>query len=586
MQLGPLSHSGSDLKPENLLMDEHKRIKVADFGLSNTGQDGELLKTSCGSPNYAAPEVISGTEYAGPEVDVWSCGVILYALLAGSLPFDDESIPNLFRKIKSGTYSMPNFISDSAKDLISSILKVEPLERASMSAIRAHPWMSQALPLYLALTPAELDMEVRDAAPDEELAAQVAQLGFGDGDPAEVMRQVSASRWCSAGVAYRILRDQSSAAQAAIATLSARSSAALPVMAVRRARAASVTSPSQGTFTSNSSSTSMPGSQLLSHSLPSSAGAGSSIHLPSQVDPSFVYGAMPPLGSPMGPLAVPQSAAGPTLPTAPPPPALPLAFGSGTSGIGLAHAPSTAAARFGFVPRACEYSGASWQLPPAVMPPSSAQRSNKRKWYLGIQSRKDPPRIMAEIYRALQSAQFVWVTQSPYYVRAKWQPSASTCQLFAEAAAARPALAQVPHSGLPDSPNAPEPGSDGSQPAVRAVRLACRVRLSIRLFRVTRGVYLMDLSCTRGDPFSFLTLATRIIAELKVPAGAVRVSHVQPPIAPGSSLGHGHSASAMHGALPRAAAAAAQELASSSRKHHPQAHHHHPPQHHHNHHHT
>jgi 5'-AMP-activated protein kinase catalytic alpha subunit len=93
-----------DLKPENLLLDADNNIKIADFGLSNVMRDGEFLRTSCGSPNYAAPEVISGHLYAGPEVDVWSCGVILYALLCGSLPFDDESIPNLFKKIKSGMY--------------------------------------------------------------------------------------------------------------------------------------------------------------------------------------------------------------------------------------------------------------------------------------------------------------------------------------------------------------------------------------------------------------------------------------------------------------------------------------------------
>jgi 5'-AMP-activated protein kinase catalytic alpha subunit len=84
-----------DLKPENLLLDERHHVKIADFGLSNVMTDGHFLKTSCGSPNYAAPEVIGGRLYSGPEVDVWSCGVILYALLCGSLPFDDESIPNL-----------------------------------------------------------------------------------------------------------------------------------------------------------------------------------------------------------------------------------------------------------------------------------------------------------------------------------------------------------------------------------------------------------------------------------------------------------------------------------------------------------
>ncbi|XP_074590230.1 SNF1-related protein kinase catalytic subunit alpha KIN10-like [Curcuma longa] len=98
-----------DLKPENLLLDSNCNVKIADFGFSNVMRDGHFLKTSCGSPNYAAPEVISEELYAGPEVDVWSCGVILYALLCGTLPFDDENIPNLYRKIKArNAISLPS----------------------------------------------------------------------------------------------------------------------------------------------------------------------------------------------------------------------------------------------------------------------------------------------------------------------------------------------------------------------------------------------------------------------------------------------------------------------------------------------
>lgn len=140
-----------DLKPENLLLDEHSNVKIADFGLSNCMRDGCFLKTSCGSPNYAAPEVISGKLYAGPEVDIWSCGVIVYALLCGTLPFDDESIPYLFRKIKGGIYILPSYLSDSSKDIISKMLVTDPLKRINIEEIRRHPWFLQDLPRYLAI---------------------------------------------------------------------------------------------------------------------------------------------------------------------------------------------------------------------------------------------------------------------------------------------------------------------------------------------------------------------------------------------------------------------------------------------------
>ncbi|KAL4903930.1 hypothetical protein BDW74DRAFT_155656 [Aspergillus multicolor] len=144
-----------DLKPENLLIDRDKNVKIADFGLSNIMTDGNFLKTSCGSPNYAAPEVISGKLYAGPEVDVWSCGVILYVLLVGRLPFDDDYIPALFKKIAAGNFHMPTYISSGAARLIRSMLQVHPVHRITIEDIRDDPWFLQDLPTYLQPPPEE-----------------------------------------------------------------------------------------------------------------------------------------------------------------------------------------------------------------------------------------------------------------------------------------------------------------------------------------------------------------------------------------------------------------------------------------------
>lgn len=138
-----------DLKPENLLLDDNLNVKIADFGLSNIMTDGNFLKTSCGSPNYAAPEVIGGKLYAGPEVDVWSCGIILYVLLVGRLPFDDEHIPSLFAKIARGTYSIPPWMPSAAANLIKKMLVVNPVQRATIEEIRQDPWFITDLPPYL-----------------------------------------------------------------------------------------------------------------------------------------------------------------------------------------------------------------------------------------------------------------------------------------------------------------------------------------------------------------------------------------------------------------------------------------------------
>ncbi|XP_053549595.1 5'-AMP-activated protein kinase catalytic subunit alpha-2 isoform X2 [Bombina bombina] len=138
-----------DLKPENVLLDANMNAKIADFGLSNMMSDGEFLRTSCGSPNYAAPEVISGRLYAGPEVDIWSCGVILYALLCGTLPFDDEHVPTLFKKIRGGVFYIPEYLNRSVAKLLMHMLQVDPLKRATIKDMREHDWFKQDLPSYL-----------------------------------------------------------------------------------------------------------------------------------------------------------------------------------------------------------------------------------------------------------------------------------------------------------------------------------------------------------------------------------------------------------------------------------------------------
>jgi len=129
-----------DLKPENLLLDFDKGIKIVDFGLSNTYKNGELLKTACGSPCYAAPEMIAGKKYNGTNVDIWSCGVILFALICGYLPFEDPNTSNLYKKILSADFQTPNYVSDDAKDIFDKILNTDPEKRLTIDEIRQHPW--------------------------------------------------------------------------------------------------------------------------------------------------------------------------------------------------------------------------------------------------------------------------------------------------------------------------------------------------------------------------------------------------------------------------------------------------------------
>ncbi|KAL0075285.1 kinase-like domain-containing protein [Phycomyces blakesleeanus] len=132
-----------DLKPENILLDKDKKnIKIADFGMSSIISPGDLLRTSCGSPHYASPEIIKGTPYDGRATDIWSTGVILYVLLTGHLPFDDPNMGRLLSKIKTGRYRrLPKYLSDEARDLLQRLLVVDPKERMTAKDVLQHSWL-------------------------------------------------------------------------------------------------------------------------------------------------------------------------------------------------------------------------------------------------------------------------------------------------------------------------------------------------------------------------------------------------------------------------------------------------------------
>ncbi|CAD8081073.1 unnamed protein product [Paramecium sonneborni] len=129
-----------DLKPENLLLDYQKSLKIVDFGLSNTYKQGEQLKTACGSPCYAAPEMIQGNKYNSLLVDIWSCGVILFASICGYLPFEDVNTSALYKKILNGEYQIPNFVSPEGTSFLKGILNINPEKRFNLEQIKCHPW--------------------------------------------------------------------------------------------------------------------------------------------------------------------------------------------------------------------------------------------------------------------------------------------------------------------------------------------------------------------------------------------------------------------------------------------------------------
>ncbi|KAM1046458.1 hypothetical protein ACFX13_026533 [Malus domestica] len=138
-----------DLKPENLLLDQDGNLKVTDFGLSafteHLKQDG-LLHTTCGTPAYVAPEVIGKKGYDGAKADLWSCGVILYVLLAGFLPFQDDNLVAMYRKIYRGDFKCPPWFSSEARRLVTKLLDPNPSTRITISKVMDSSWFKKSIP--------------------------------------------------------------------------------------------------------------------------------------------------------------------------------------------------------------------------------------------------------------------------------------------------------------------------------------------------------------------------------------------------------------------------------------------------------
>mmetsp|Transcript_26942 Transcript_26942/g.75756 ORF Transcript_26942/g.75756 Transcript_26942/m.75756 type:complete len:718 (+) Transcript_26942:358-2511(+) len=563
-----------DLKPENLLLDANLNIKIADFGLSNLMRDGDFLRTSCGSPNYAAPEVISGHLYAGPEVDVWSCGVILYALLCGSLPFDDESIPSLFKKIKSGIYSTPTHLSQLARNLIPRMLEVDPMKRITIPEIRLHPWFQHKLPPYLRHPP-EL-MEKQERVVDSEVIDEVLQLPFHKAFGSTIHGEVSPMsdggahsphhRQLPPGLISRelvhkaamledsrdsgtpkLMRDLRCAYELILDHKHTRLRKMEVARAIREAASATPPAFSPGGSRGGSRGATPGGSYYGSNRYPSSSGQGS-------YDSRFY----------------PSQSQSPT-----------TASGSGSSPANQVHL-AAEAARVLMQPGSS--GGSQPQMHNQQPPPQSivnatghpvvqmtssipgntgmiAQHQHgrrTRRWYLGIQSKKNPTHVMAEVFKALLALGCEWLQLSSYRIKCKWKPNGSNPSGRGampsaggptpdgawnknEAAGAMESENSNAANSSSNNNNASDmdmdddmengmtmmmkvvAGSDGHSVSVPNLSTSeYSIKIGLTLYKVQQNIYLLDFQKKTGDAFSFMTLCANIITELKNLSAASR----------------------------------------------------------------
>ncbi|KAJ3123310.1 hypothetical protein HK098_002047 [Nowakowskiella sp. JEL0407] len=195
-----------DLKPENVLLDSRHNVKVVDFGFTTLFNPNKLRETFCGSPYYAAPEMVTSTQYIGPEVDIWSLGVILFTILAGTQPFEDKTIETVTSRIAQGLFTIPEFFSKDSRDLTKRMLTVDIRKRATLMEVFNHPWVvegfGQPPETHLPVRP----QKVAESEIQTELLDKVALFGM---DPECVRQQVTNGELGPGWALYWLIKEKS-----------------------------------------------------------------------------------------------------------------------------------------------------------------------------------------------------------------------------------------------------------------------------------------------------------------------------------------------------------------------------------------